>query len=85
MENLSEKTVKVIKDFTGDEWKALVVIGRVAIIKNIEGKYVQMFCDRSKYKLGSDNLTEWSFGGGNVSCYKTLQDACNGIHPKNVM
>jgi len=85
MENLIEKTVKVIKDFTGDEWKALVVIGRVAIIKNIEGKYVQMFCDRSKYKLGSDNLTEWSFGGGNVSYYTTLQDACNGIHPKNVI
>lgn len=81
---IKNKTVKVIKDFTGYEWNALVIIGRVAIVKNMSGKYVQMFCDRSQYVYGSDNVTGWTFGGGNVSEYETLQDACNGIHPNNI-
>lgn len=85
MKNVIEnKTVKVIKDFTGYEWDALVIIGRVAIVRNRIGKYVQMFCDRSEYVYGSDNITGWTFGSGNVSEYETLQDACNGIHPNNV-
>lgn len=73
MTNLIEnKTVKVIKDFTGDEWNALVIIGRIAIVKNKIGKYVQMFCASSEYAYGY------------ISEYDTLQDACNAIHPNNV-
>ena len=86
MENVSEnKTVKIIKDLIGDNWNALVIIGRVAIVQTVAGKYVQMFCDRSKYKYGSDNTNGWSFGSGYVLEYNTLQDACNAIHPDNVI
>lgn len=80
-----EKTVKVIKDFTGTEHNALVVIGRVAIVQNGIGKYVKMFCDKSSYVYGAINIDGWTFGSGSVMEYSSLQDACNSIHPQTVI
>jgi len=80
-----EKSVKIIKDFNGEEWEALVVIGRVAIVKNASQKYVQMFCQRSSYMYGSDNIEGWTFGSGHVIEHNKLQDACNEINPKNIL
>ena len=71
-----------IKDCAGNEWNCVAIISRLAIVVNERGRYVIMHSDT--YEYGLPLPEDYTFGSGNVTEYRTLEDAVNGIHPKNL-